>query len=289
MLAQGHRFKVGEIGIVGHVTGRGKPRIALDVGGDASYFDNPNLPETRSEIALPLRARDEIIGALDVQSRKPEAFSQQDVSVLLILADQIAVAISNADLYQQAQESLQAEQRVYSELSRQAWLQILHEQADLGQRYDPYKILPADGRWRKEMRLAVQRSETVLSQDESLATLAIPLKIHDQVIGVLDARKPAGTGGWTSDEIELLETLTGQLETALERARLYQQTRFRAAREKLTGQVGASLRQSLDVGTVLKTAAQEVRQILELPEVIVRLVPSQDSSENQPMQKAIKP
>jgi GAF domain-containing protein len=289
MLAQGHRLKVGEIGIVGYVTGRGEPRIALDVGVDATYFDNPNLPETRSEIALPLRARDEIIGALDVQSRKPEAFSQKDVSILLILADQIAIAIANADLYQQAQESLQAEQRAYSELSRQAWLQILHDQADLGQRYDPYKILPADGRWRKEMRLAVQRSETVLGQDESLATLAIPLKIHDQVIGVLDARKPAGAGGWTSDEIELLETLTGQLEAALESARLYQQTQLRAVREKLTGQVGASLRQSLDVETVLKTAAQEVRQILELPEVIVRLVPSQGGSENHTMQKAIKP
>lgn len=71
MLARNHSLAVGQTGIVGFVTATGQPRIALDVGADLVYFDNPDLPDTRSEIALPLRYAGQIIGALDVQSLKP--------------------------------------------------------------------------------------------------------------------------------------------------------------------------------------------------------------------------
>jgi putative methionine-R-sulfoxide reductase with GAF domain len=121
MLDRGHRLRVGEAGIVGYVTKWGEPRIALDVGQDAHFFDNPDLPATRSEIALPLRVRDDIIGALDVQSTKPGAFGAEDTAVLQTLADQIAMAINNAQLFRQAQESLEAERRAYGELSQRAW------------------------------------------------------------------------------------------------------------------------------------------------------------------------
>lgn len=98
MLEKGHSLPVGKVGIVGYVTGSGNPRIALDVGADAYHFVNPDLPETRSEIALPLRSGDEIIGALDVQSTEPSAFGEEDLLVLQTMADQLAVAIENARL-----------------------------------------------------------------------------------------------------------------------------------------------------------------------------------------------
>ncbi len=100
MLEHKHRLKVGEVGIVGHVTGNGQPRIALDVGADAVHFKNPFLPETRSELALPLKVEDRVIGALDVQSKRAAAFDQDDVAVLQTMADQLAVAIESARLYQ---------------------------------------------------------------------------------------------------------------------------------------------------------------------------------------------
>ena len=95
MLARAHKLQVGQTGIVGFVTATGQPRIALDVGTDAIFFDNPDLPETRSEIALPLRYAGQIIGALDVQSTKSNAFGPDDVEALVTLADQISVAINN--------------------------------------------------------------------------------------------------------------------------------------------------------------------------------------------------
>ncbi len=277
MLERGHRLKVGGEGIVGYVTGAGEPRVALDVGKDAAFFDNPDLPETRSEVALPLRARGEIIGALDVQSAEPDAFSREDVEVLQVLADQVAVAISNTRLFQQAQESLEAERRAYGELSQEAWRELVQTGGDLEQRYDPYKILPADGQWREEMMRAIQETRMVSGQDGSAATVAIPLKVRDRVVGVLDAHKPTDAGNWTEDELNLLQALVEQLGVAVESARLYGDTRRRAAQDRLISQVTMRMRESLDVRRVLETTADELYGALGLDKVVIRLSDGEES------------
>ncbi|MBN1976275.1 MAG: PAS domain S-box protein [Anaerolineae bacterium] len=107
MLEHGHKLKVGEIGIVGYVTGSGQPRISLDVDADAAHFVNPFLPETRSEMALPLKVGGRTIGALDVQSVHEAAFGDDDVAALQIMADQLAVAIERTRLFAQAQAALE--------------------------------------------------------------------------------------------------------------------------------------------------------------------------------------
>ncbi|MBA3530391.1 MAG: GAF domain-containing protein [Ardenticatenales bacterium] len=104
MLARGHRLKIGETGIVGYVTQSGLPRIVLDVGSDAAHVKNPYLPHTHSEMALPLKVGDEVIGALDVQSEEQSAFDEQDIEVLQTMADQLAVAIQNVRSYEQLLE-----------------------------------------------------------------------------------------------------------------------------------------------------------------------------------------
>jgi GAF domain-containing protein len=277
MLAQGHRLRVGEIGIVGYVTARGEPRIALDVadetgeGGDAVFFDNPDLPNTRSEMALPLQVRGEIIGALDVQSTEPGAFTAEDVAVLQTLADQVSMALSNARLFRQAQEALEAERRAYGELSRVAWQQMFRAHADLGFLSDERGTIPAGDLWEPQMQKAVQTGESTPDEGDPAASVAIPIKVRGQVIGVVDGRKPDGSGRWTPEEIEILETLTEQLNVALESARLYDDTQRRAARERLIGEVTGRMRETLDVDAVLQSAVREIRQALELGRVAVRL------------------
>src|SRR3990170_691505 len=98
MLQRGHRLPVGRMGIVGYVTDLGQSRVALDVGDDSVHFANPDLPDTRSEIALPLRVGERVTGALDAQSTEPNAFDEDDVLALQAMADQIAIAIENANL-----------------------------------------------------------------------------------------------------------------------------------------------------------------------------------------------
>lgn len=122
MLARGHSLPVGKLGIVGHVTGTGNPRIALDVGEDAYHFSNPDLPETRSELTIPLRSGEIIIGALDVQSKEPGAFDEDDLLVLQMLGDQLAVALENVRLIETQREVAHRRRRiieVYNHLSQQ--------------------------------------------------------------------------------------------------------------------------------------------------------------------------
>ncbi|HEY9088656.1 MAG TPA: GAF domain-containing protein [Anaerolineaceae bacterium] len=106
MKSAGHKLAVGSSSIVGQATGTGEPIVVGDVTATANYFANPLLPLTRSELAIPLRISDRILGALDVQSTKENAFSQDDINILQILADQLAIAIFNADLFIETQENL---------------------------------------------------------------------------------------------------------------------------------------------------------------------------------------
>ncbi len=121
------------------------------------------------------------------------------------------------------------------------------------------------------MQRAMAEARPVVTAIEG--PVAVPLRVRGQVIGVLDAHKPAGGGEWTEEETTLLETLADQLGVALDSARLYQETERRAAQERLVGDVTAQMRQTLDVDAVLRTAAQEMRQALGLSQMTIRLAP----------------
>ncbi len=271
MLARGHRLRVGQEGIVGYVTGRGESRIALDVGADATYFDNPDLPETRSEMALPLQVRGEVIGALDVQSTEREAFDAEDVAVLQTLADQVAVAISNAWLFQQAQESLEAERRAYRQLSREAWRELLRARPGGGYRYEGGIVAPVDGHHDITTASFQREGDVDAKPAEALPELTLPVQVRGQRIASISAHKPREAGAWTGEEIALMETLAEQLGQALESARLHQDTQRRAAYERLTSEAAARMRQTLDVEAVLQTAVEEIYQALGLSEVMIRM------------------
>ena len=280
MLARGHRLRVGQEGIVGYVTGRGEARISLDVGRDAVFFDNPDLPETRSEMTLPLRARGEIMGALDIQSRQPGAFVQEDVAVLQILADQIAMAISNARLFEQVQESLETERRAFGELSREAWTQLSQIRTELGFFSDATRTILAGETWHPEMEVALQTGEIASGDDGS--RLALPIKVRDQVIGVIDAIKPDGNTGWTTEEIDVLETLVERVGVALESARLFEDTQRRAARERLTREITDSMRRATNIDDLLQTTVREISDAIGIPGAFVQLTPpKQDRKERE--------
>ena len=270
LIARGHRMRVGEEGMVGYVAQRGEYRLARDVSQDKQYRPLAELPDTRSELVLPLRVRDEIIGALDVQSTEAQAYNDQDIQTLQSLADQVAVAISNARLFAQAQEVAEVERRAYGELTQQAWRSLLQASRALGFYSNAEATAPAGDLWQPEMKRALQTGNTTRDAGEA-RRLAVPVKVRGEVIGVIDFSKPAKGNAWTAEEIALSESLTEQLSTALESARLYQDTQRRAAREQLIGEITSRIRESLDIETVLKTTASEMRQALDLDNLVIRL------------------
>ncbi len=258
MLARGHRLRVGQEGIVGYVTSRGEPRIALDVGEDAVYFDNPDLPETRSEMALPLEARGAIIGALDVQSKQPQAFSDEDVAVLQTMATQIAMAISNAGLFQQVQASLATERRAYGQISQEGWRRFVQTRSAIGYRYKGGTV----------SQLAESAS---MEQSDELPKLEIPIRVLGRKIGTINAHKANPDDTWTDEENEMMATLAQQMGSVLESARLYEDTQRRAAREHLTSEITDKMRRAAGVDRVIETALEELHNALGTSRVFVQL------------------
>ncbi len=260
MLARHHHIRVGE-GMIGWSIAHARARIALEAGADEVRKVTAELPETRSEAAIPLRSRGRVIGALTVQDDEPGAFDEAGVAVLQVMADQLAVAIDNARLYAESRERLQALQSAYGEVAREAW-QRRARRGDLG-----YVTMVGDvvsetgGDWSADMRRAYQQGRLV--QVDPL-TLTIPLKMRETVVGVIQLRKPERSRPWTEQEIGLMMTLIEQLGVTLESARLYEETQQRAALERLVGEATGRIRETLDVGQVLQTAVRELRELLGL-------------------------
>jgi GAF domain-containing protein/HAMP domain-containing protein len=273
MLARSHRIKVGE-GMIGWCVANAQPRIALDVGEDAVRLATEELPETRSEAALPLRARGRVIGALTVQSDQPAAFDQEIITVFQSMTDQVAIALENARLFAESQAALEAAGRAYGELSREAWISLLQARPDMGYRSDEHGVITLEETWRPEMARALQEKKVIRGDgagEEEKIPLAVPIRVRGEVIGVLDTHKPAEEGGWTDEEIALLEELTDQLGEALEGARLYRDTQRRAAREQLISHVVNRIRSAVDMETLMQTTIREVANILGVSSAFVQL------------------
>jgi GAF domain-containing protein len=277
LIAQGLRLRVGAEGMVGNVAQSGEYRLALDVSQDTKYRPLAELPDTRSELVLPLRVHDEIIGVLDVQSTEARAFNDQDIQTLQASADQVALAISNARLFAQAQQAAEVERRAYGQLTRQAW-QSLQAGRALGFYSNARATAPAGDLWQPEMKSALQTGSTTRDEGDA-RRLAVPVKVRGEVIGVIDFSKSAKGSAWTAEEIALTESLTEQLGTALESARLYQDTQRRAAREQIIGQITSRMRATLDVETVLETALNEIHRAMELDEVTIHLATGEAPAE----------
>jgi GAF domain-containing protein/uncharacterized membrane protein YozB (DUF420 family) len=257
MLTRGHRLKVGEQGIVGFVTFRGQPRIALDVGEEAIFFNNPDLPDTHSEMALPLQFGKDIIGALDIQSMEPNAFSREDLEIFSILADQVSVAIQNTRAVEQAQRALKEAEAASSQLTGQAWNQYLENIRTRGYRYDGIK--PE----------ALKAAETAAEDKD---TLFIPVQLRGQTIGRLKLKPSDQKRTWTDDERVIMEATADRMALALESARLLDEAQKRAARESFLSEVGTRLGASFQLDSILRDTVEELGQTLKGSIVSFQLV-----------------
>ena len=264
MLARKHKLGVGQTGIVGYVTATGNPRIALDTGADAVYFDNPDMPDTRSEMALPLRVGSKIIGALDVQSTESNAFSEDDIEVLSILADIVSVAIENARLFEESQRVLADAQSAFGEYTKVAWKQATGKRKSIGYTYSGATIRPLD-----ETSINQSRMTTTYKNNNKLA---VPIKLRDQVIGTMNIGLPEDRE-WDPDEIDITQALAQRVGIAIESATLLEESRRRAARESTISDISAKISATAEIERIMQVAVGELRQALGASEVTLQINP----------------
>ncbi len=274
MLARGHKLEVGATGIVGLVSQTGEPRVALDVGTDAVFFNNPDLPTTRSEMALPLNLRGKTIGVLDVQSELPGAFTDNDISSLSILADQIATAIENARLFTQIQQALSEAHALQNQYIKEGWNTFAKEETIIG-----YHQTLTGGRKLSssvdtdEIRQVMNRGSVLVfhadgNTEES--TMVVPVKLRGQIIGVLNIKAPTRERRWSQDEINLAETISDRLSLALENARLIQDSQRQAIKEQTIGEITGKIGASINMRNVLQTAVEELGRVIPGSDVVIR-------------------
>jgi GAF domain-containing protein len=272
MLERKHRLQVGQSGIVGFVSATGSPRIALDVGTDAAYFNNPDLPDTRSEMALPLHIAQEIIGVLDVQSTISNAFQEEDVEILSTLADQVAVAIQNARSFETMQELLQEAQRVSSTYLQDAWQILQSEETSIGYRVAENEVSVLAKPLRSaEVKKAIRSKQTVVESGDA-AVLAIPIRMRDEVIGVMDIRKSLEYE-WDDDEVDIAEAVAERLALALEASLLLKTSQRQAEIERIKTDISGKIGATTQFDSILRTAAEELSRVLGGSEVLVQIQP----------------
>lgn len=264
MLNRGHRLELGS-GIVGTVAQTGTARVALDVGADAVFFDNPDLPATRSEMAIPLNVRGETIGALDVQSVKTGEFTQNVVGILGILGDQVAIAIENARLFTRTQQALTDAQTLYSQYLQKEWKAFRGKASNIGYHQSALggKSLEAPIE-SAEIKQAIQRGEIVVSESGSQTepVIIVPIKLRGETIGALNIKAPEKNRRWSRDEVNMIESVSERLGLALENARLFEETNRRAERERVVSEITGKIRSVNDPQVMIQTALEELRNVL---------------------------
>ena len=290
MLQRGHRLRVGQVGIVGSATGTGQPRVALNVDEDMAHFKNPLLPETRSEMALPMRVGERIIGALDVQSQQPAAFDQDDITILQTIADQLAIAIENTHLIQELNETVNELEQAYGKFTQASWYTFTHgRKTTPGYMYQSNQLQPLHGsaiNISPQARQALEQGQIVILESEKSSVklqaedasgqtnadsttehsdsgqskLAVPIKLRDQVIGVLDLSIAAKS---VSPEIRnMVGEAASRLALVLESTRLLQEAQRLALREQQINWIASRVRGSVNLDTILQNTVRELGRSL---------------------------
>lgn len=274
MLGRSHRLELGT-GVVGFAAQSGQPRIALDVGSDAVFFDNPDLPETHSEVALPLRSQNETIGVLDVQSTEAGAFSDESLQVLTTLANQVSIAFENARLLTETRAALTQVQEVYNEFTRTEWTRAVAIAEQPGFRYHSGRIEILENELQSaDVISAVQNGQIVANpvdgSKEKRATLTVPVKLRGEVIGILHVESDDPSQEWQEDEISLVEAVAERAAIAMENARLFQDARRRASKEQMISEASAKIGSAINLENILQTTAEELERVLGGSEVLIQ-------------------
>jgi len=260
MLLRQHSLAVGQTGIVGNVTATGNPRIAADTGADAIYFDNPDLPQTHSELALPLKTEGQVIGALDIQSTDFNAFIEEDVEALKTLADQVSLAIQNARLFDQLKKTLSETESIQRKYIRETWNRLPIEEKIIGYQYSVAGSIALN-----------DQTKIIVSEDKKdKRSINVPIVLRGETIGALSVQVPINEH-ISADQIELIKAVAERVALSAENARLFEETTRRAESERIISDITSKIGTSVRTESILRTTAKELSQLLDDADIFIDL------------------
>jgi len=238
-----HRLDLSGKSMVGGAIRERSPRIAQVASEEKQRFENPLLPYTRSEIALPLMVGDRVFGALDVQSTREADFSPHVIETLKNMAGQVSIALENARLFQEAQQIIKEMRAIQQQYLLEGWRGFAEENEKL------------------EYRIGEE-------SDENSRRLEVPISLRDQVLGQITLE---GREGWTADQQSLVDAVATQAAIALENARLVSESRHIALRERMVAEINSKIWASATIDGVLQTVVKELGRRLDASQVMIEL------------------
>jgi GAF domain-containing protein len=271
MLAQGYRLKVGQPGILTEAIMSGSPRSNMERTTETGRSENPTLAFTRSEVACPLMLGGKVVGILDVQSARSEAFHTEDVEVLKILADQVAIAIENSNLFSETRRTLAELQALHRQYLREEWNRVTTMQNIHGFQIEQGMIssLPVALPLHHEIN-------AVPNNPDGPASRSFQIAVRGEVIGLLNLEKNDLDADWNPEEISLVESVVDQLGIALENARLLDEVTRRAAREEHINRIATHVRSSVNTEIILQNTVREVGRALGATRAYIQLTPQKE-------------
>jgi GAF domain-containing protein len=277
LLSRGHRLAVGGVSVIGQVTEEKRIVVARDTIASEIHRKNEFLPETRAELAIPLRVGDRVIGALDVQSKFNDSFTEDQVNILQTMADQIAIAIENSLLYQESIRRLEEIADSNRQQTQRAWQEYINyqRQAEIssyaGVLHTAHKNLRQSA---TETGAAVIGALT----DRNTIPFAVPITLRGQTLGAVEWELPQTD--FSNDKVLLAQELVNRLAISLDNARLFQESQRAIERERLVNSIAAKLSGQTNIDEILEMAVREVGQALRAPQVAINLSLRKEDDEN---------
>lgn len=241
-----HRVPLNSNNMIGTALLKKEAQIALDVGEGAKITYNPLLPYTRSELALPLIIGERVIGVLDVQSTREADFNSDDISTLQGMANQVAIAIENARLFKEMNQTLEELRQANRQYVVSSWTDKL-----------------------KSEKLEFSTQSSVSGKGEENREVEIGLNLRDQSIGHIRLET---NEEWTQEDQGWIESLATQVAISLENARLIEESQGSALRERLSASIVQKIWASTtSIDTILQTAVRELGRAMEASEATIEL------------------
>jgi GAF domain-containing protein len=265
MLANHHRLAVGGYSMIGWTTQTRKPRIAQDIGSEAVHFDNPLLPETRSELAIPITTTSTLFGAMTIQSNIAGAFDDNDILILQSIADSLAIALENNLSFEHSQKTLEEIRVLNKAFVQQAWGEAVAVHGDLSASYE---------------------NPELQSVDDELKTVSVPIYLRDEVIGEINLELSGND--INQEEMEFLRSISTQTSSALENARLIDETQRAASKEQKLNDLSVQFSRALTIEDILKTAVTEFGKLPSVSEASISLLPPEETNLGQSSEKRVR-
>lgn len=280
MKARGHKIaRNAATSLVARAARSGEVVWVDNVREADDWLPNPLLPDTYCEMAVPIVLAGQVVGVLDVQQDRIGGLDEGDANMLRSLANEVAVAMNNARLFQEMQASLREIETLNQTLTHEAWQDVAEKVETTGYVFTGEEISPAVSpeTWLPVMSDAVRRRALVQGNgrgaeaDGQPASVAIPLTLRGEIIGVIGIERKAGAPSWSEDELVTVKTVTEQIALALESARLADETERTAWRDRLVSDVTREVWTGADLEQVMQAAVTRLGQELNVSEVVLRL------------------